>query len=782
MKKNKILLLFSGFMILSNLFASFDIIHIPIQKITDPLTIQVNNSQSEISTITFFYKTDLDNDYKTFNFIEENTLNSLFTFSLDTVLEELSEEDFEILYYYFEIKSIEGDIVTYPAINPELSPVQVNFMKQNKQTLSNSPFVIISPDDLNSISNNQNIVISYFIDQGSIDQNTIKVVLDNQDITHRVDFYDGILVFFVPQNNSKRSLKITAKTTDGQVVSSPSWLFRSYQTPTIFERLDLYGNLTFINNTNNFDYKEDNTVSDNDQTGIFNLSFLYKKIAVKNYLYVTSLEDKNNQKINKYYLGFLSNNFDLHLGDYSPNYSEFTVNNKSIFGVSTSIKFNNFSLLISTGEVNRKISPNDSNIGSFTRMNVSSKIVFGNLNKTSLSFNLSKTKDKLGSLDEGDYFDNDNEVYTLHGKDNIVIGTDFNITDKTRRFNFYGEVAMSMYNSNINPGTLSKPELEDYIDSNIPFDPEDFESIIIINKNIEPFIVGLNNTALKLGLRANYYKNNVNIVLSQVGPSFYSLSTTGIVQDKRYIRLSDNIIITNTLFLSAGLELAQDNTVNQKDYTINSQSMFFSFNYQPMNYPYFNVNFSQMSNEDDLDLETNNISSYRTDFMNQYLSFTTGYSTNKLNFAYSSINLTYGTGVDKDNQENKLFDSNKKDIGLNTLFRFNEIPLTTKFGINYNMRKEISDESLTFSNFYINNEYSFLQNMLVPYIDYRVNYNTGGDNESNSHQINLGAKYKPLKNTSINVNFGYKQFTEENTINDNGYTYLFSKIVLSQTF
>lgn len=787
MNKFKTLLVTGIILCVSFLFANIDIMYTPINNLNDEIVINIYDNEYNINSIKIHFKTELDNYFFVHEYITERTDLSYFVFDLKPVLDDYNEEEFVHFYYYFEITDTNNNRFTLPSLNPEFSPFQISKQIKSTKHISSNPFVIISPDNLNNIEPNQNIVISFFNDKDIIDTNTIRVILDNIDISHRVDIYDGIFVFFVPKSDNRRTLQINAKTIDGENISSPNWAFQNRTiVPQFMRSFDMFGNITLINNTNNFSFNDQNTenITNNDQTAIFNMSFLYKKIAIKNYLYISSLEDKNNQKLNKYYLGFLSQYFDLHLGDYSPNYSEFTVNNRSVYGVSTALKTNSFSFYATHGELLRKIDLNEKTQANFKRENTSAKIMFGNTTSSSFSLNIAKNKDILGSLDESIYYDADQDIHTIQAKDNIIVGTDFSISMLNRRLNFFGEAAMSMYNSNINTGVISKDSLENYIDSSIPFDPENFENLIVINKNIEPFQAGLNNSALKIGMRANFLRNNLNISFSQIGPAFYSLSSSGIIQDKRYIRASDHFIISNSLFLSAGIELSQDNTVDQKDFTISTQTIFFAFNYQPVNLPYFSFNFNQSANKDNQKFDDDtSVYNYKTDFQNQYMSFSTGYSTNKLNFAFTSVNVTYGMGIDKDNQEVKFFDNKKNDIGLNTILRFKEFPLTTRFGVNYSIRDELLDEkTLNFTSFYLNNEYSFFSNKLIPFINYRMNYNTGDQTNNNTQQVNLGTRYRPFRNTSMNFDLGYKVYSEDKEIVNKDYNYLFTKITLTQNF
>jgi hypothetical protein len=332
----------------------------------------------------------------------------------------------------------------------------------------------------------------------------------------------------------------------------------------------------------------------------------------------------------------------------------------------------------------------------------------------------------------------------------------------SRKFTLFAEVAMSIYNSNIIPGVMTKDSLESFIDDESPIDPEAFEPLIVINKNMEPFGFGLNNMAIKTGFNLNILKNNLTVSYNQTGPSFYSLSSTGIIQDKRIIRVMDNFILSNNFFISGGYELTSDNTVDQKDFTLSNQSYFVNFNYSPNNLPYFSMNFINNANSDD---RPDSLST-RIDTNSQYMQFTTGYSYKFLPFAYTTSSISYGMGFDQDNSSVKLYDNKKNDIGLNTTFRFNDFPLTTKIGLNINTSNEKSTQDLTlkYNSFYLNNEYALFDNKLIPFLNFRTNMNSGDQNESRNLLFSTGTKYYPFKKTWLSADISYKTYTEDNPV------------------
>ncbi len=745
------------------------------------LVLSIDETDSDISRIVLYYKSDKDLNYNSIELLTENSSMNSFSFLVQSAIDEVIRKDSHFFEYYLKIMNQNGIELSLPQINPELNPYKSTIQRET----FDDAFVLISPDDLTDLVEGQNIVISFYNVKDHLNRNSVNVKLNGKNMGSNVTIDDALLIIKLPGASKENKLNVSATLDNGQKIESPSWDFTKIKKPSAF---DYYGNLTLLANSNNYSNYSDSLglESSDEQAGIFQFTGLYKWMILKNYLLFSSLEDSQSQKINKYYLGFLMPYFDLHLGDYSPNYSEFTVYNRSVDGVSATIKTEMFRLALTSGKITRNVNPKDISLTdtyrAFDRDHLSAKVTFGNSNSFALSLNMAKSKDKVNSLKKEAYeiSDSVSTEYLIQAKDNFVIGSDLQWHMFSRKFTLFAEVAMSIYNSNIIPGVMTKDSLESFIDDESPIDPEAFEPLIVINKNMEPFGFGLNNMAIKTGFNLNVLKNNLTVSYNQTGPSFYSLSSTGIIQDKRIIRVMDNFILSNNFFISGGYELTSDNTVDQKDFTLSNQSYFVNLNYSPNNLPYFSMNFINNANSDD---RPDSLST-RIDTNSQYMQFTTGYSYKFLPFAYTTSSISYGMGFDQDNSSVKLYDNKKNDIGLNTTFRFNDFPLTTKIGLNINTSNEKSTQDLTlkYNSFYLNNEYALFDNKLIPFLNFRTNMNSGDQNESRNLLFSTGTKYYPFKKTWLSADISYKTYTEDNPVSDKDYNLLISRFLISTSF
>ncbi len=777
-------------------FATLSMSHYPLKRIdqnTTNIKLTILESDTDISNVQIFYKTNLEDVFKSYELDDHITSNNEISIPILPLITDIDFENGTMLQYYIVVSTTDGNSYTLPEINPEFNPYSVSIVKNDYQ----DAFIVISPDDISEAKVGDKLIISYYSIKDLIDSQQIKVTINSKDVTKLATVEGNLIVITVNESMKNGTLLIESVLNNGDKIESKPYVFSRVN---IKSEYSVYGNGTFISNYNNIktDYDSLSMESGHDEIGIFNITANYKRLFWKNYFYISSLETKNNQSVNRYYTGFISPYFDFHLGDYNPNFSELTLYNKNVQGISAKIKASSFSITGVYGQSARKISSRTTETGfiagTYKRETMGARIAMGTSSRVKFSINIVKNKDDLNSLNESDYIKR--IVYTdsltnltitdtvsyRYAKDNIVCGADFDIEVVPRYFSLFGEAAMSMYNSNINPGVMTRDELEDYIDRKIPFDPETVESIITINKNIEPFEVGISNTAFKAGMRLNFWRNSLMTTFYQIGPSYYSLSSTGVNQDYRSIKLIDNLIITPSFYISGGFERNNDNIVNQKDATTTNTTFFTSANYQPILWPYLSVNFMNTDNTDDRDTL-----SMAQNF--QSLQFNTGYTYSKLDFAQLTFDIQYGIGTDKEKNQN-LFDNKRNDLGFSTFFRFKQIPLLTRTGIVLNMNKNdgnsVDVENVDFTTFYLNNEYSILNNKVIPFMNLNMQVKNGDIDEYSTTQINIGSKYAPFKKTWIVLDMGVKTFNHTksysgSTVRDD-YSNYFSKFTINTSF
>ena len=293
-------------------------------KTDNQLSITIDDSNSDINRISLYYKSESEMIYRSSDLLIESSPITSFTFLIQSEINEIKRVKGNLFEYYILIQNNDGEITYLPNINPELNP----YKSPLQPPVAEDAFVLISPEDLSDLVEGQYIIISMFSIKDQVNTDKIKIKLNGKTIKSGYKIDDALLIIQAPKSSTDNKLSITAPLKNGQLMESPTWDFRKVKKRSNFE---YYGNLTLTANNNSYLDRPDSLglKSNDEQAAIFQFSGIYKSYVIKNYLMITSLENKQNQKINKYYLGFLSPNFDLHLGDYSPNYSEFSVYNSS---------------------------------------------------------------------------------------------------------------------------------------------------------------------------------------------------------------------------------------------------------------------------------------------------------------------------------------------------------------------------------------------------------------------------------------------------------------------
>ncbi|MCB5230773.1 MAG: hypothetical protein WCX83_03955, partial [Candidatus Cloacimonas sp.] len=488
-----------------------------------------------------------------------------------------------------------------------------------------------------------------------------------------------------------------------------------------------------------------------------------KWFAFRGRLYLSSYESSSKQSINRYTLGFTLPFLDLDLIDSSPDYGTFLLSNRNIRGVSGRLHFGSLSILATKGESVRSvdgITADDGSVtsgGTFKRNTLGGKIELGTLDGLQLGFGFAKNKDDIESLEESFYKRDDGTVIATP-KDNIVLGATARLGLDNQRLVLGAEAAVSIYNSNIIDGPLSKEELEDYIEDELPLDPDALKDIIIINTNIEPLIPNVANVAYQVYMRWFLLGNYLSASYSEIGASFNSLSASFLQNDSKVITLSDNISLFNNQFvLDGGVNIISDNLSEQKETTNTNTNWYAQALIRPRGLPYLKVGYNLNKSEDDLEVKE---IEQQMDAMN----FGVGYNIYQLPFTTTSIDLSTYFANDKDLTDNSSFDFKRNNYQVVIQNKLKEIPLSTRLTLGNTVRtNNFDEEKNTYFQWGLKNEYALWNGMLKPYLDLR--FNTYEEDKYSTYE--LGTQYQPFVRTTINtsVEFSNNNFDQDDREN-----------------
>jgi hypothetical protein len=478
-------------------------------------------------------------------------------------------------------------------------------------------------------------------------------------------------------------------------------------------------------------------------------------------IYVSSLESGQKQAINRFSLFYNSPYLELNLGDNTPHYSQFGINN-NVRGIATNLHFHSFRLLSTYGYLRRSIAcrqidENSYSSGSFDRKVIAGRIELGLKNKFELGISFIKNKDVISSLNENQFTTNDTlKSLIITPKDNILFGSDINFSLLEKHLHFYGEISVSMYNNNIYSGAISKEDLEDYgID--LPFDPQNYEGLFVINKNVVPYKLGFSMTAINAGIRYYDNINNFNFNFGQYGSAYYSLSSN-IPQDKRIFSFSDQFNLQNKIFLLLGGSISQNNLSDNKLTTNNGKNIFSNIlirtaDSQTLS---FRGQYTTNNNSDDSIKSTYNLIESGYDFsILQQSKYPTDLSI--------SVSRAYN-----DNNNTGNFENTKTNLYLNSISKLTFFPVDIKFGLILNNIKDKTnseDDKYWNNNYLLGAKFHFINDMIIPYFNYQYT-NLSSQNSQNKHSFNIGASYSPFAKTRITTKFSLYSYNTENREND----------------
>ena len=803
----KIIILFGIFLFFSSLFSDL-LLHHEVPVSISPgekldLTLEVRDGFSDIFNIKVLYRENGSLSFSELDMEKGSETDPVFSVTIADAGSFQSG-----IEYYFIAVLYDGNEETLPQINPELNPFRI--ISEMPITGQNG-FVLLSPDyNYSDISNDFLIAISFFAVEDQIEHSTIRFFYDGEDVTSQVKVFSNMIVYEVKNAKpGKHYYNVTGMHFDGSKIKSKYWA-TNVKGKILELPLNLSWKATFTsymdNVTSDSEEKED---SDKWANFLMNLSGSYKKLNFKSKLYLSSLETKWMQPVNRYNLILQIPHFDLIAGDRTPDYGTFLVSCKNIRGIHSKLHFKNFRMFVTAGSSKRSVNGkafDDSTAtgdiiinhtaGTFQRNSYSLRFETGNPQCFTWGLGFAKNKDDIGSLKEIYYRSSVDTTQTVLPEDNIVVNTDINLALFNQRLVWGAEAAMSYHNINIIDGAMSIDEIEEELDQEIdfPFDPIDFEDIFIVNKYLVPFKPGLSNMAYKTFLRAFFYRNFLNVSYTAIGTSFNSLSTNYLQTDARIISINDNInLMNNRLAVSLGLNFISDNIYDEKEVTTTSTNYFAQTLYRPDDKLFFKLGFNNNNSKDDYESIEGDDSRFPVEINTMNLTFGVGYFVENINLAPTKFSLSFNNSANSD-EVNESFDYKKNNVVLTANSRFTDIPLKTTLSYSLTLNDnstleldEITDEDTlivqksSYNSLYLKGELELLDETLKPYFNFRYTY-FGGDIDSQTTQmLNLGTSYSITSATFVSTDMGVK-FYQNKEIEDDNYSKFTWKMKISQKF
>lgn len=685
--------------------------------------------------------------------------------------------------YRFEVKLNSGQTMMHPEDDDISTPFILQPMAP-RGTLSRD-FVLISDENIVSADDGYVLAVSFFAVEEDIDISSINLYVDYKDVTPQTTIEGNILLYRETRPRSGLRKAMLTANIGGKDVYSETWATQVLPGKiSTYIPFDYSGTLNFSANIYNVSEKDESLNAQSfgenqeDYSGWADLFASYGILDLETHLLFSSLEDKNQQPVNRMMIGMNLPFLNAYWGDYSPSLSHYSLNGKNVRGAYVDLHAQFLKFIISHGEAVRKTTDEDSMTGTFKQESFGTRLQFGSDKGFRFGLNVSRHRDIISSL-EKEYFErvaDDGEItYAVNARDNAVLSFDaqLNVPDQNVLFGF--EMAGSLLNANTIPGILTDAEIEEYFGADIPFTPENLADLFVINRNMEPFIPGKANMAYNAYARMFMMNNLINVQYSSVGPAFNSFGSFYQANDTKTLSITDQITIGRVFFLYGGFSQTEDNISKFNTETNVHTNMFAQMVLRFPNLPYLKASFLDNVGENNpLDEED----SASTDlFMPNHqklrnMSFGLGYNFKMIPYVPTQFDISYRMGSSSNEQADSFADAlelkrdNKTDgISFTMLNRFSTVPLKTHFSFSNSKIENLLDKDVKpqkNNSFFAKADYSLWEDRIIPFASYR-NTSLSAENQKHSHSyMNVGLESFPIKDLSVCLDLGRKSFKNAN--------------------
>jgi len=325
------------------------------------------------------------------------------------------------------------------------------------------------------------------------------------------------------------------------------------------------------------------------------------RIRIPVRVFRTSDEETGYQPRNRFTVGIETPFFELSFGDGNPVYHPLIVSGIRVRGIHAVIHLGPVHAYLTQGTVRRGIEgfssrynpldglpPSvmnpDSTIvtpGTYRRRLTGIRLAFGHSEKVLFGLTALKSTDDSTSIRFG----------SRPGQ-NAALGSDLRATFYHGKLHFHAGAAFSVTTLDISGGPASKKDLDSLFQTDLPFDPADYENIIILNTSTVPATIkGLSSLAWYLESRARICGHVLNAAYRTTGASYGSFGVPYLVNDRREMNLSDRFRIAHSkLSFSLKLRLRHDNLADHLLARKTTRSFSMDGSYHPSrNWPRFQL-------------------------------------------------------------------------------------------------------------------------------------------------------------------------------------------------
>lgn len=461
----------------------------------------------------------------------------------------------------------------------------------------------------------------------------------------------------------------------------------------------------------------------------------------------------------------------LHLGDFTEDYSQYTLNGIKIRGGGLNITPGNFRMSTSAGYTQRSV-PGGAQDGSFKRFLFAAKLGYGNEEISYVDFIFLRAKDEVGSLDQSK---NSITIISPNGNDVLEIGSLQSI--RWNSFGISGGLKIEVSRDGGNTFELiadNQPNVSFY--NWTVTGPATFQAIVKISSIDDPNIFDVSDFVFSIGtgVESNIVSNLNDVINSNAVTPQENL----VIGTKGKISFLENKVSIE--FDGGGSLYTRDLRAKELDLDSADVPKFLSNIYRVKvgtNYDYafntfLNLNFQSFSSKIGYKRIGPGYNSLGTSYMLNDIEEYTIMNTIRI----SSVELSLGYIHQNDNLINqKLFTTARNiiNIGATSMITQNWNASISANILNMNNNSESDSLKTDFVSFVLSTNHSFLINQTGFFRT--INFNYAFQNSNNKsyllknnktyvHTFNMGAGFNPFENITSVLSAGFLRSVVFDTI------------------
>ncbi len=406
-----------------------------------------------------------------------------------------------------------------------------------------------SPTPAQVISDGQLFVYVAMEGASALDENTVEVFVDGQDLTRsaKISTESVRLLHSARLGSGRHEILLSGRLLSGQRLPDLAWHFivegddGGVAASTARRRRADFKGKTLIDTRNS------------DISGLRDLrqepvrSYAVRADAEGQYgafrfpvkLYLTTDESALQQPRNRMSIGVEGPMFALYAGDRNPRIAPLILNGARTRGFHGEFHASTFHVETAIGRLRRglesrnvELPPNEPILqlpGTFERNVTAVKLGFGRPSSVLFEISGLKARDDTSSIGFG-----------YNPLENVVLGGDLTTRFLKGRLRFESGAAISLTTNDISRGVSTKAEIDSLFDTNLPIDPADLDWLITLNPSTVPLRPDkLTSTAWYANTRVTVPGHSIAAEFRTVGSAYFSAANPFLQSDRRTITISD---------------------------------------------------------------------------------------------------------------------------------------------------------------------------------------------------------------------------------------------------